>query len=111
MNDRVCIILASGDRDVLKWGLRYAWKSTTEKYLEDIKVIIFGPSEKVIAQDKELQESARRFMDLGKDIIACKACSDEEGVSDKLAELGIKVEYVGSIIGQAIKEGYVPMVW
>jgi len=41
MNDRVCIILASRDRDVLKWGLRYAWRSTTEKYLEDIKVIIF----------------------------------------------------------------------
>ena len=111
MADRVCLILASSDKDVLKWGLRYAWRSTKEKYLEDIKVIIFGPSEKVIAEDPELQESVKRFMDLGKVISACKACSDEDGVSEELSGLDIKVEYVGSVIGQLIKEGYVPMVW
>ena len=45
------------------------------------------------------------------DCFACKAISDEKGVSENLAEIGVKIEYVGNIISDSIKEGYVPMVW
>jgi hypothetical protein len=43
--------------------------------------------------------------------IACKFLSDKSGASDKLEELGFNVEYVGSLISDSIKEGYVPMVF
>ncbi len=45
------------------------------------------------------------------DCFACKYLSDEQGVSEDLAEVGIRVEYVGTVISDLIKEGYVPMVW
>ena len=111
MADKVVVILASRDRDVLRWGLQYSWRSIESKYLEDVKVVAFGPSEKVITQDPDLQEIIKRIQDLGKVVSACKACSDEEGVSDQLSEMNIEVEYVGSVIGKLIREGYVPMVW
>ena len=41
---------------------------------------------------------------------ACKAISDREGVSGELEKLDVKVEYVGSIISNLIKEGYLTMV-
>jgi len=42
---------------------------------------------------------------------ACKAISDREGLSEEVEKLGVKVEYVGSIISDLIKDGYLPMVW
>jgi hypothetical protein len=47
---------------------------------------------------------------LGK-CFACKAISDREKISEKVDKMGINVEYVGSIISDYIKQGYVPMVW
>lgn len=111
MADKVCVILASRDRDVLRWGLQYSWRSIESKFLEDVKVVAFGPSEKVITEDPDLQEIIKRIQALGKVVSACKACSDEEGVSSQLSELDIEVEYVGSVISKLIKDGYVPMVW
>jgi hypothetical protein len=43
--------------------------------------------------------------------IACKYISDRDGVSDDIKKLGVRVDYVGSIISEVIKDGYVPMVW
>jgi len=42
---------------------------------------------------------------------ACKAISDREGLSEEMEKLGVKVEYVGSITSNLIKDGYLPMVW
>jgi len=45
------------------------------------------------------------------DTLACKYLSDEDHISDEIKELGVDVEYVGSIISDYINEGYIPMVW
>ena len=42
---------------------------------------------------------------------ACKAISDRENISEKIDKMGVKVEYVGTIISDYVKQGYVPMVW
>ena len=43
--------------------------------------------------------------------VACKYCSDKYSVSEALQNLGCGIEYVGVLISDAIKDGYVPMVW
>ena len=111
MNDRICIVIASSDRRVIKTALQYARRTVTEKFVTDTKVFLFGPSEEVIAYDTELQDFLKRYLDVGKDVLACKWCSDDYSVSDALTELGVTVEYIGVFVSQAIKEGYVPMVW
>jgi hypothetical protein len=40
-----------------------------------------------------------------------KFLSEKSGTSDKLEELGFNVEYVGTLISDSIKSGYVPMVF
>jgi hypothetical protein len=37
--------------------------------------------------------------------------SDKSGASDKLEELGFNVEYVGALISDSIKAGYIPMIF
>jgi len=111
MSDKICIVVTSSDRRGIKTSLQYARRTVTEKFMKDTKVFLFGPSEEVIAYDTELQDFLKRYMDVGKKVLACKWCSDDYGVSDRLADLGVTVEYIGVLVSQAIRGGYTPMVW
>jgi len=42
---------------------------------------------------------------------ACKFLSDRDGISEEMAKLGIAVDYVGTLIADHLKNGYIPMVW
>ena len=66
-----------------KWG----WKNTT--------LIVWGPSAKLLVEDKELQEHIAKMKDAGVKLLACKKCADLYGVSDGLRRLGIEVKYMG----------------
>jgi len=56
MATKVFVILSSGDREVaLEVGLVYPLNAARQKWLDEVKVILFGPSEKVVAHDAEVQ--------------------------------------------------------
>ncbi len=111
MSERLAVILASSDLRVLEAGMMYAGNAAKKGWMEDTKLFLFGPSETQIATDPRLQDRLREILASGMIPVACKACSDEAGISDRLAELGCDVEYVGEPISRAIRDGYVPMVW
>jgi hypothetical protein len=110
MGSKLLVIIATGDREKALAGLMYARNVLKYKWLDTVKVVFFGPSEKLAAHDDEVVWFIKEITDES-DCFACKAVSDKQGVSEKLAEAGVKVEYVGTIVSNAIKEGYVPMVW
>jgi hypothetical protein len=43
--------------------------------------------------------------------VACKFIAQRDGTDERIAALGVQVEYVGKMISDLIKDGYVPMVW
>ena len=111
MNDKLAIILASGDREVLEMGLIYATNVVAHGWMDDVKLFLFGPSEVTIATDPNLRELVKAIVEEGTVPEACKWCSDKYGVSDMLLALGCEVEYIGSPVSEAIKAGYTPMTW
>ena len=110
MGSRLLVLIATADREKALAGLMYARNVLKNKGLDGIKVVFFGPSEKLAAFDAEIKWFIKEIADRG-DCFACKAISDKAGVSEKLREAGVKVEYVGTIVSNAIREGYQPMVW
>jgi len=78
--------------------------------MDAVKVIFFGPSERLLVQDELIAKTAKEIGAIEKPI-ACKFISDREGISDKIEALGVKVDYVGTIISNFLKDGYVPMVF
>jgi len=110
MGSKLLVVIATGDREKALAGLMYTRNVLRNKWLDDVKVVFFGPSEKLAAHDDKVAWFIREII-RESDCFACKAISDEEGESEKLEEAGIKVEYVGTIVSNAIKEGYLPMVW
>ena len=108
MSSKVCVIIASSERNVVLTALMYATNAKKKNWMDDVKVIFFGPSENLLAEDKEVQEA---LQELTKDCVACKALADRDGISDRVSQLGVKVEYVGTLISDYMKAGYHPMVW
>ena len=92
MNDKLAVILVSGDAKGLEMGLMYARNAVKQGWMTDTLLYSFGPAEVTIP-------------------VACKWYSDKYGVSDLLAKLGCSVDYAGSPISKAIQDGYVPMTW
>jgi hypothetical protein len=104
------VIIGTGDNDKASAGLMYTRNVLKHKWLDDVKVVFFGPSEQLVAHDDKIRGEAEDVAAMT-DCFACKAISDDKEVSEKLAEMGIRIEYVGTVVSNLIKEGYVPMVW
>jgi len=110
MDSKLLVIVASGDRDKVLTAMMYANSALKRGGFDDVRVVFFGPSEQLVADDEEIREKAESLAE-ATECIACKAISDRRGISGEIEELGVKVEYVGSIVSGLIGEGYVPMVW
>ena len=110
MSTKLLVIVATSDREKAQTALMYANNAMKRGWFDDIKVVYFGPSEKLVVEDPIISDQAREIAEAGGSI-ACKYISDRDGVSEKFEKLGVQVEYVGSIISDLIKDGYIPMVW
>jgi hypothetical protein len=107
LSSKLLIIIATGDREKALTGLMYAKNAQNHGWLEDVKVVFFGPSEHLLVEDDEVSAIASTLIEP----IACKAIADQEGLSAQIAELGVKVVYVGALISDLLRQGYTPMVW
>ena len=111
MSPKVMAIISSSDREVIWTALLYARYAIISDWMGSIKVIIWGPSSRTIAGDDELQDNVREIIEKGEKVYVCKSCSDKYMVSDKLAELGCDIDYVGSISSKFIEDGYTIFNW
>ena len=110
MESKLLITIATGDREKALAGLMYARNVLKHKWLDEVKLVLFGPSEKLAVRDDKIAHLIKDLTARG-ECFACKAISDRDGLSESLKNVGVKVEYVGTIMSNAIKEGYLPMVW
>jgi len=107
MASKVFVVLGSGDREVaLEVGLVYPLNAAKKKWMDEVKVIIFGPAEKLAAYDSEVQERLKELQEADIEVMACKWCADRMNITGRLEEAGIKVVYVGTVISQLLKDGW-----
>jgi hypothetical protein len=112
MANSVFVIVTDCDREkALEVGLIYPFNCAKNKWLDEVKVIFFGPSEKLAAFDIKVQEKIKEMKDYGVEVLACKWCSDRMGITPQLEAQGIKVVYVGPIISQLIKNGWAQLTF
>jgi hypothetical protein len=112
MANKVFVVLSSGDREVaLEVGLVYPLNAAKKKWMGEVKVIIFGPSERIVAYDAEVQGRIKELQEVDVEVMACKWCSDRMGISQILEGIGIKVVYVGSIMSELLREGWASLTF
>ncbi|WP_238764286.1 DsrE family protein [Maribellus maritimus] len=104
-SEKLVVLWASGDKEVAeKMVLMYTFNSKRFEWWKDITLVIWGPSQKVMVENPDIQDYVKKIMEQGTEVKACKGCSDMYGISEKLEELGVEVRYMGEITDY-MKEG------
>ncbi|ONI38395.1 DsrE family protein [Candidatus Epulonipiscium fishelsonii] len=82
----------------------YAINSKLKGWWDDVNLIIWGATAKLVATDKGIQEKIKMAQHAGVKIEACRACSDQFGVTQDLIDLGIELKLMGEPLTQILKE-------
>lgn len=105
---RLAVLWTSGDRDVaLKMVFMYTLNAKRRAWFDEVQLIVWGPSSKLLSVDEELQAAVAEMEEAGVELVACKACADSYGVSGKLEELGVEVKYMGAPLTEMLKGDWV----
>ncbi|MDR7869041.1 MAG: DsrE family protein [Sporomusaceae bacterium] len=83
----------------------YTLNSKLRGWWEDVTLIVWGASTKLLVEDEELQERIRQMIEAGVDVVACVACAKMFGAVEKLESLGIEVKSMGQPLTQLLKAG------
>ncbi len=104
---KLLVVWTSGDRDVaLKMVFMYADNAKLRGWWDEVQLLVWGPSSKLLSTDTELQEYIGKMKKNGVILTACKACADQYGVSEALSGMGIDVKYMGVPLTEMLKSGW-----
>ena len=105
MKEKINILWSSGDKAVAqKLVFMYTLNSKLHGWWDEVSLIVWGPSANLLANDSELAREVKKMIEEDIEILACKACSDSYGVSDKLIQMGIEVKYMGKDLTSILKQ-------
>ncbi|ACL05788.1 protein of unknown function DUF1291 [Desulfatibacillum aliphaticivorans] len=100
------VVWSSKDPEVaMNMVFMYCRNSKIHGWWESVKLVVWGPSAKLLSEDENLQAELSDMKKEGVEILACKACADRYGVSEALKELGCKVIYMGQPLTDYLKQG------
>ncbi|GAB4133737.1 DsrE family protein [Thermopirellula anaerolimosa] len=104
---RLAVLWSSGDPDVAhRVCLMYTHAAATNHWFGEVRLIVWGPSARLLAGDKDLQAKVQAMMKDGVEVQACIVCADSYGVADTLRGLGIEVKPMGRPLTDMLQGGY-----
>ena len=86
-----------------KMVFMYAINSKRNGWWEDVTLVVWGATAQLVAENKRAQALIAEALENGIYITACKACSDQLGVSEALEAQGIDVQYLGIALTNVLK--------
>jgi len=105
--DKLAVLWVSGDRDVAeKSCLMYTHAAKRNGWFDEVVLIVWGSSSRLLAEDEALQEKVKAMIKDGVILEACISCSNMLGVTDELKTLGIDVKGMGVPLTEYLKSGY-----
>jgi len=78
-----------------KMVFMYTINSLIKGWWEEVTLIIWGATAKLVSENTDIQEKIKEALDAGVHVTACKACADQLGVTERLEKLNIEVKYWG----------------
>ena len=71
---------------------------------DEVTLIIWGATVKLVSENKQIQELIEEAKLEGIHVTACRACADQLGVTAVLEDLGIEVIYQAKPLTQILKD-------
>ena len=111
MKNKLLIVWSSGEPEVAKkLVLLYGSVMLERKYWDEATIMIWGPSAKLLANDKELQKQFLVVKESGVKFNACVVCTDDYGVSNELKELGVELIHTGEMLTSSLQSDDVKVI-
>ncbi len=88
-----------------KMVFMYALNGKLRKWWDEIVIIVWGGSQKLITESKQIQDKIKDLIKEGVEFSACKACAEQLDAVDVLEKLGIEVKYWGQPLTDIIQNG------
>jgi hypothetical protein len=105
--DTLVVVWSSGDPEVAeKACLMYTHAAKRNKWFNGVILIVWGPSEKLLAENTMLQEIVAAMKNDGVIVEACIACSNMYGVTEELQACQVDVKGMGIPLTRYLKRGY-----
>jgi len=106
-NSRLAVVWTSGDPEVAhQVCFMYTENARKQKWFDEVTLIVWGPSARLLASDKSLEARIKGMLDAGVKVQACLACADSYGVTEQLRKMGIDVKYMGKPLTDLIQQGW-----
>ncbi|HUS90521.1 MAG TPA: DsrE family protein [Phycisphaerae bacterium] len=104
---RLAVLWTSADPDVAhRMAFMYLHNSQKQRWFGENRLVVWGPSARLLAGDKDLQAKVREMIRDGVVVQACVACADSYGVSARLREMGIEVKGMGKPLTEMLQAGW-----
>lgn len=106
-DENLGVLWTSADPDVAKkMVFLYTFNAKKQGWFKKVRLIVWGPSTKLLSEDKELQDWIGKMKEVGVELAACKWCADQYGVSEMLEKLGVEVIYYGKPLTKMLKSDW-----
>ena len=86
-----------------KMVFMYAINAKRRGWWENVTLIVWGATAKLVAENERIQDLIAEARENGIYVTACKACSDQLGVSEILEAHDIEVQYLGVALTNVLK--------
>jgi len=107
----LAVLWSSGDPDVAhRVCLMYAHAAKTNRWFERVRLIIWGPSQRILVGDKDLRTKIDAMRSDGVIIEACIACATSFGLVDELRDMHLPVKPMGAPLTQFLKDPAVAVI-
>ncbi len=91
-SDKMVVFWTSQDREVAQnMVFHYTKNFQFDSNWKRVRLVLWGPSIKLLALDKELQEDLEKLRKIGIELQACKSNIHANGFSEDLVRLGIEI--------------------
>ena len=105
--DTLVVLWSSGDPGVAeKACLMYASAAKKRNWFKEVILVVWGPSEKLLAENQTLKDKVGEMKKDGVIVEACVACSNMYNVTNQLKVCEVDVKGMGVPLTRYLKRGY-----
>lgn len=105
--DKLAVVWTSNDPDIAEMVvLLYTHAAKTNLWFDEVVLIIWGPSSKLVAENTDVQNKLKSMLKDGVIIEACVVCAENYGVAEDLRKLGFVVKGMGEPLSDYLKSDF-----
>ena len=104
MKNKLTVLWTTADPvTVEKMVFMYTLNAKLQGWFEEVTLVVWGASTKLLAESPALQERIEEMRAAGIKVEACKACADQLGATPALESCRVDVKYWGEPLTEVLK--------